>query len=413
MLEQYRSTTKSSNEIGSELNVTYLLEGSVRKSDDQIMITAQLIKTGDDSHIWADNFTSKYSTEELFDIQREIAVKIARELELKISPNEISDFAKAKTTSKEAYDIYQKGQEIIQRGPGTKEELDMAALKFQQAIKIDPNFSMAYIGLANTYLTYVRWGRSSSKGLVSKAMETALKAQRIGDEMVESYQTLGIIYIYLNELKTAEEYLTKVVEMSPNYVESYFWLGMLNIHKRNKKQALKFFSRARQLDPRSSRFQSHFAAVFYSFREYDKALEEINKALKLYPEDNLVLFFLANIYTAMGEYQKAIDTFHKRTAGTNTNWSLGYAYGLAGNKEEATRILNYLLEKKEREYVPPFMIGVVYIGLGNKEEAINWLERGYAESNNPLFSIRFRPMLDPIKDEPRLNDLLDRMELVK
>ncbi len=412
-VEQYRNTTKLAKKISSELNVSYILEGSVRKAEDQIMISAQLIRTEDDRQIWADNFTSKYSTKGLFDIQREIAVKIARELELKISPNEISDITKVKTVSKEAYENYQKGQEILQRGSGTKQELDLAVLQFQQSIEKDPSFTMAYIGLANTYLTYVRWGRSASKDLVSKAMETALKAQRNGDEMVESYQTLGTIYIYLNELKTAEEYLNKVVEMSPNYVESYYWLGMLNTYKRNKEQALKFFRMARQLDPLSSRFMSNIAEVYYNFREYDIALDEINKTLKTYPADNFALFWLANIYTAMGEYQKAIDAFHNRTAGTNTNWSLGYTYGLEGNKEEATRILNYHLKKNEMEYVPPFMIAVIYIGLGNKEEALNWLERGYTESNNPIFIIRFRSMLDPIKDDQRLNDLLDRMEITR
>jgi len=152
--------------------------------------------------------------------------------------------------------------------------------------------------------------------------------------------------------------------------------------------------------------------VYYNFRQYDKAVEELERILVTHPDNNTALWYLAKTYTTQGKYQKAIDTFHKRTAGTNTNWLLGYAYGLAGNRKEALRILNYHLEKKEKQYVPSFMISVIYLGLGEKEKSLDWLERGYnteGANSNFLVLMKIGSFFDPLRDEPRFKDLLNKL----
>jgi len=178
-------------------------------------------------------------------------------------------------------------------------------------------------------------------------------------------------------------------------------------------QSIEFYKKARDLDPLAYGY-SYISWVYYNFRQYDKAEEVLKHFLVAHPDDNFALWNLANTYTAQGKYQKAIDTFHKRTAGTNTNWILGLAYGLSGNKGEALRILNYLLEKKKKQYVPSFMISVVYVGLGEKEKALDWLERGYnTEGANSIFLVNMKmgSHFDPLRDEPRFIDLLNRLGL--
>jgi len=336
---------------------------------------------------------------------------VANVLKAKLTSAEKQRFENTPTANTEAYDKYQKGQELIRRG-GTDVEFDEAVILFQEAIELDPNFSLAYVGLAEAYLFYAHWGRSSPKETIPKAMEAALKAQGIDDEIGECYGALGAIHLYLFDLETSEKYLKNAIDLSPSYVLSYEWLGRVNLLNGNIDQSIEFLKKAHELDPLAVKLKIDVAWAYYSFRQYDKAVEELEKILVTHPDNNYALWHLANTYTGQGNYQKAIDTFHKRTAGTHTNWVLGYTYGLAGNRKEALRILNYQLGKKEKQYVPSFMISAIYIGLGEKEMALDWLERGYnTEGANILFLLEMKngSHFDQLRDEPRFKDLLDKL----
>ncbi len=407
---QYINTTKSTIEIAEELGVTYILAGSVRKYDDNVRISVQLIEARTDSHIWADDFDRELK--DIFAIQRDVSLEVASVLKATLTSAEKKRFENIPTENTEAYEKYQKGQELIRRG-GTMEEFDKALILFQEAIELDPNFSLAYVGLADVYLSFADWGLASPNETIPKAMEAALKAQGIDSEIAECNETLGGIYISLIDFETSEKYLKKAMELSPNYVLTYTWLAVVEMLNGNLDQSIEFYKKARDLDPLAYGY-SYISWVYYNFRQYDKAEEVLKNFLVAHPDDNFALWNLANTYTAQGKYQKAIDTFHKRTAGTNTNWALGLAYGLLGNKEEALRILNYLLEKKKKQYVPSFMISVVYVGLGEKEKALDWLERGYnTEGANSIFLVNMKmgSHFDPLRDEPRFIDLLNRLGL--
>ncbi|MEE8383113.1 MAG: tetratricopeptide repeat protein, partial [Thermodesulfobacteriota bacterium] len=408
-MEQYRETTKSTPTIAAEIGVAYILEGSVQKYGNQVRITTQLIQANPEQHLWSENYDREM--EDIFVLQTDIAKKVAGELEATLSPQELERIEKTPTQNLAAYDKYQKGQELIRRGE-TEEEFDEAEILFQEAIELDPNFSLAYVGLADVYLTYADWGRSSPNETIPKAMQAALKAQGIDGEIGECYGALGAIYFYLIDLETSEKYLKKAINLSPNFVLSYYWLSVLNLLNGNIDQSIEFIKKAQELDPLSESYKNMIPSVYYYLRRYDRAVEEFEKFLVTHPDSNLALWYLATTYTAQGRYQKAIDTFHKRTAATNTNWALGYAYGLSGNRKEALRILNSQLEKKEKQYVPSFMISAIHLGLGEKEIALDWLERGYnTEGANPMFLIEMKigSLFDPLRDEPRFKDLLNKL----
>lgn len=407
---RYKNTTKSIPEIGVELGVAHILEGSVRKYGDKVRISVQLIEAATDNHIWAEDFDRELKN--IFAIQRDVSLEVANVLKVKLTSVEKARFENIPTLNTEAYDNYLHGKKIIRKGGGTSEDRDQALRLFQEAISRDSNFSLAYVGLANTYLSFVNFGHYSSKEALPKAMEAALKALAIDDEIGECYASLGAIYFYLNDLETSEKYLNKAIDITPSYDMSYNWLGWLKLLEGNLEQAVAFFEKAHELDPISSSYKVQIALGYYWYREYDKALEVVSKVLITDPGNNFALWQQANTFKAQGKYQEAIETFHKRSVGTNTNWILGYTYGKAGNREEALRILNYQLEKRETDYVPSYMIGVIYIGLGDKEKALDWLENAYDDGYGIPFilNMKYGHTLDELRDEPRFINLLNKLE---
>ncbi len=404
---RYKHTTKSIPEIAAELGVAHILEGSVRKYGDQVRISVQLIEAATDNHIWAEDFDR--DLRDIFAVQSDVSLEVAKLLDAKLTFAERQRVEKIPTENTEAYDKYQQGKKIIRMGPGL--ERDQALELFQEAIEMDPNFSLAYVGLADAYLSGLTFGRTHPKEAAPKAMEAALKALAIDDELGECYASLGAIHFYLNDLETSEKYLNKAIDIAPSYDMSYNWLGWLNLLEGNLEQAIAFFEKANELDPLGFGYEFQIAWSYYLYRQNDKALEVVTRILAVDPEHHEALWQKANTLKAQGKYQEAIETFQKRSVGAHTNWVLGYTYGLAGNRDEAIKILNYQLKKRETEYVPSFMIGVLYLGLGEKEKALDWLENAYDDGSGIpfIFGMKYDHMLDALRDEPRFKELYQRM----
>jgi tetratricopeptide (TPR) repeat protein len=233
-VEQYRNTMKPISQIGSELGVSYLLEGSVRKACDEIMITAQLINARDDRHVWADNFTSTYSTKGIFNIQREIAEKIVTKLQLKISPEKIAEITKPKTKNKNAYDHYLRG--MFHWYQVTAQGLETALRYFELAREEDPNYAPAYAGIAMVWGGYIQHGLVSSEEASPKVKEAAAKALALDSSLAEVHYMLGSVMQngwWEWNWEVAEREFKKTIELNPNFAEArLYYAHQLNIQGR-------------------------------------------------------------------------------------------------------------------------------------------------------------------------------------
>jgi len=409
---RYKNTTKSISEIGDELGVTHILEGSVRKYEDKVRISVQLVEVASDNHVWAEDFDRELK--DILAIQSDVSLAVAQVLNVKLTSVEKQRIQKIPTENTEAYYKYQQGRNLIRGGRAASSPVRDDAIKlFQEAIKMDPNFSLAYVGIADAYLTGLNFEPSAAKEAVPKAMEAALKALAIDDEIGECYASLGATYLYVHDLNTSRRYLNKAIDITPSYEMSYNWLGWLNLLDGNLEQAVASFEKAHELDPLGLRYDFQIGWGYYWYREYDKALEEVTKMLAIYPADNGLLFLQAYTLKAQGKYREAIESFHKAD---HHGWAMGYTYGVAehtGNKEEALKILNHVLQERKTQYVPSEEIAVIYIGLGDKDKALDWLEKAYDEGYGVSFiaGMRYDHVADPLRDEPRFKELLRKMNL--
>ncbi|MDU8887220.1 adenylate/guanylate cyclase domain-containing protein [Yeosuana sp. MJ-SS3] len=407
---QFKESNLSISDIAKELGVSYVLEGSVRKYGDKVRINAQLIDAQNNNYLWAENYDKTLT--EIFEIQSQVSNEIARALKITLSENEILSLNKLPTESSEAYNYYKEAQMFLNRGGGKVEELEKAKDLFEKAIDIDPSFCRAYVGLSDTYLEYIYWGREAPKEILEKALTPALKALELSPAEGGSYGALGSISYYRFEKETAVSYLEKAIEINPNYVGAYDKLAWIRLFEGNLKEAVRLFNKVLELDPLSTKNIANIAFSHYYFHEYDKGIKVLNDALKRFPEDNMLLFMKGNLLTGANKYEEAIKVFNQRTVGINTNWMLAYAYAKSGQTEKAKKILNYLLEKHETTYVPPYMIATIYMGLGDKENTLTWLEKDYNTGGLGLFfwGLKRDVKFNPIKDEPRFVALLNKIK---
>ncbi len=403
----YKDQKISLRQMGKDLGVAYVLEGTVQRSSDMVKINVQLSNTKTDEVEWSSpSFQEKL--EDIFILQNEISQKIVAQLKIGLSDQERNKLVKIPTRNAEAYINYQKGRELINRGGGKIAELDSAIDLFKQAIELDPGFSLAYVGLSETYLDYIFWGRYPPSQILSKAMDAAFKAFELDSEKVEIYAVLGAINFYRYDAEKAKNYLEKSIALSPNYHPPYEWLGWINIFEDNHNKALELFQKAHELEPLSTKYLGDQGLAYYYMHLYERGIESMNDALLKYPNDNHLLWVLGYLYIAQEKYTEAIAAFKKRSAGTNTNWLLGYAYALDGNKTEAEKILNILLEKRKTQHVPAFMIATIYMGLGEKETTLEWLERDQVEGGQGLmfWGLKLDKRFDPVRNDPRFQALL-------
>ncbi len=407
----YKDKQMSLKQIGKDLQVRYVLEGNVQRSDDLVKVNVQLSNTETEEMEWASPaFNEKL--EDVFILQNKIAQQIVSQLKLELSDQEKNQLDKIPTRNAEAYIYYQKGQELIKRGGGKNDELDEAVNLYNKAIELDPTFGHAYVGLSYAYLEYIFWGRRPSEEFLPKALNVAFKALELDDENAGIYGALGAINFYRFEKETAIRYLSKAIDISPNYLPPYEWLAWIYVFENDEDQAMHLFEKVQVLDPLSTKYIGDMGYAFYFLHKYENGLEFISNALLKHPDDNWLLWVQGCLYTALERYDDAISIFNKRTAGRDTNWMLGYAYAMAGKSEEAEKILNYQLQKKGHDHVPSLMIATIYMGLGNKEKTLEWLERDWEEGGQGtlFWGLKTDKKFDPIENESRFQALLDKVK---
>ncbi len=464
-VEQYRDTKKPANEIGTELKVSYLLVGSVRKSEDQIMITAQLISTDDDRHIWADNFTSEYTTRGIFDIQRKIAEEIVSQLKLKISPEEVSGLTTLATESTEAYEYYIRGKQYAKRYHNKTENQDYenAVSLYRRALEADPNFALAYAGLAEVYYDRNFFREYLDEQPLDSMLMLCNRALEIDPNLAEAYTLRGQYYYWIANSKTqALEDLDQALEINPNYTEAMLQLADIHFLENNFSVRFRLLVRASPLIKGSelTELYMQFARLYLSVGDYEKAEHYFNEVIKIQPDHVLaygglahtnrcqgkfkqnlpiaeklkainpegqVLYHLAIINMMNGNYHESEKYFRQlydsspdviRIQGYNDKHMYSYVLKQNGKEEEAHQnlieIRDFLLEvvARKRQWAKGigYELAKVYAQLGDKDEALKWLEHygnfGFGDGLHD-FAL-YDPPLESLWDDPRFQQIIQQ-----
>jgi TolB-like protein/Flp pilus assembly protein TadD/predicted Ser/Thr protein kinase len=407
---RYKDTRKAIDEIGRELGVDYILEGSVRRAADRIRVTAQLIQVADQTHLWADNYDRNVA--DVFAVQSEVAGKVAGSLALKLLPERQSALAQVPTSNAEAHEAYLRGR--YHWGKRSKEGMTKSIEYFNQAIKLDPNYALAYAGLADSYNQFAAYGFISPAEAHPKAREAVTKALGIDESLAEAHASLGYEKLrYDWDWAGAKKEFARAVELSPNYGPAHQWNALYLAAVNRLSESLAEAIRARELDPLSPIFNRALGRHLYFARRYRESIESCRRALEIDPSFVPAMWTLGLAYAQAGKQEEAIGEL-ERAANLAEGSSiyaglLGYVYGLSGRKSEALKILDNLTQDSKQHFVSSYAIALIYLGLRNNSEAIAWLGRAYAERSEELSFLQVEPTFDPLRSDPRFQELVRKM----
>jgi len=411
--QHFKSAPENLPQIAKQLGVTNILEGSVQKAADQVRVNVQLINAITDAHVWADTYDRKLT--DIFAVESEIAKNIAETLQARLSGSEKTSIAKTPTVNPEAYELYLKGRFFWNKRTGT--DLRKAIDYFNQAIAKDPNYALAYVGLADSYLLLSSYAAVSPAESLPPARSALKKALELDDSLAEAHASFGLLTTLELDLHRALDELKRAVELKPNYATAHHWLALAHLTLAQFDSAISEAKRAIELDPLSLVINADTSWIYFSARRYDEAEAQVRKTLEIGPQFFLAHYYLGEVLQFKAHLSEAIAEFQKAFELNNDPYSLamlGQAYGRNGQRDEAQKILARLNEEAKSHYVAPYALALVQIGLGDKDRAIEELDHAYREQEtNYLFAIKVDPMLDDLRRDPRFEALVQKVTASK
>jgi len=397
--------------VGQELDVSAVLSGRIVQRGDQLTISAELLDVRTNRLLWGEQYDGKLS--DLLATQRQIAREIVDKLKLKVSGEE-KVLAKHYTESNEAYQLYLKGRFYWNKR--TVESNTKSIEYFNQAIEKDPNFALAYAGLADCYV--VRINPLPPREKMLKAKAAAMRALELDETLAEAHTSLArVLAVYEWDWTGAEKEFKRALDLNPRNAIAHVWYGGYFEAMGRHSESIAERKRAQELDPLSLVINSELGLAFYFARDYDHAIEQFQKTLELEPNFSLVNEFLPAAYEQKGMHEQAIAGFQKGMTlreGTELSFlmsGLGHVYGVSGKKAEARAVLDELKQMSQKEYVPADSIAHVYVGLGETDQAFAWLERAYGERSFGMAWLKVEPSWDSLRSDPRFTDLMRRVGL--
>ncbi|MBI3404776.1 MAG: tetratricopeptide repeat protein [Acidobacteria bacterium] len=407
---QYKNTKKTAEEIGRELGVDYILEGSARLEGKRVRISGQLILVSDQTHLWASNYDR--DLESVLVVQSEVARAIADQIQLNLSPQRQQQLANPRPVNAEAYEAYQWGRHLTyQRTPdGIKHGVEF----FRKSIQADPNYAPAYAGLADVTNFAAFYSFMPPKEAYPQAVEAAKRALKLDESLGEAHASLANLqYEYEYDWQAAGKSFERAVELGPSYSTGREWyavyLAMLGQHDKASQQ----IQIAQKLDPYSVAILADVALLHFYAREYDAAIEQAQKAITLDPNYALGHFWLGRALLMKGRHEEGIAALKKSTEVQPGNLLalavLGNAYGVAGKKDEAEKIIQQLKEFQPQRYLSPAYMSLVYLGIKDHTRALEWAEKGFVEHAGLLTRLKMDPIADGLHGDPRYEKLLNKL----
>ena len=403
---QYKNTEKEIPVIGEELNVQYLLGGSAQRHGDQVRIRIHLYHASTDDQIWGDIFEGAW--QDIFDIQINVAKQVAQKLKTVLSPEEVKRIETEPTNNVEAYNLYLQGRYLWHSI--SRDDKDRSVDYYNRALEIDPNFARAHAGLSVQYHQYSEFGYYPTLEVIPQAKEAALKALELDNTIDEALVSLAWIKAtYDGDWLESEKAFKHALEINPNSAFAYLGYSFLLSYLGRHDEAILANQKAVDLDPVDVNMRVGLGSKYYFKRDYDRAIQEFRKILELTPDSWYARGQLALALSQKGLYDEAINENGKIDFGLSSFWYLGYIYAIAGKREKAQEILDRYLELSEKEFVPPTNIANVYMGMGEKEKAFEWLEKTYDQREAGLKDLNVNPIYDSLRSDPRFQDLIERM----
>ena len=408
----FKGATQNIRTIGEKLQVRTVLEGSVRRADTKLRVTAQLINAADGFHLWS--ATYEREMKDVFAIQDEIARAIVSALKVKLTDEPSLALVEPRTANVEAYALYLKARYFWRRksASGLKKGIEY----FQQAIAVDPGYSLAYAGLADSHIALGYYGYLPPKDVFPPAKAAADAAIRIDDGLAEAHTARACVsLLYDWDWLGAERGFQRAIELKQGYPTAHFWYACYLWAVGRTEDSCEEASRALELAPLSLVGHANLGWALYFGRKFDAAIAQCQKSLELDPRYLFTYTVLGQAYLAASRYDEAIGALQSavRFSGglSFTTATLGYAYAKAGKRREARKVLQSLKQRSGAEYVPPFCVALVYAGLGDRDQAFACLDRAYEERSYWLAYLKTWPLVDDLRADVRFTALLGRVGL--
>ncbi|MFY9803193.1 MAG: winged helix-turn-helix domain-containing protein [Candidatus Acidiferrales bacterium] len=408
---RYKTSHEDTAAIGRELGVSYLLEGSVRREADKVRITAELIQVQDRSNIWSRQYDRELT--DILALQSEIAQEIAGEIHLTLDANASNETRARLTTpeSQQAYDLYLRGLYFWNKRTTT--DIQRATDCFQQAVQKDPSSARAYAALADAETLVTGYAGTPPDGLIQKARAAAQRAVELDDNLAEAHVSRAVVAQDFNwDWKTAESEYRRAIELNPNYATAHHWYGEYLALMGRFAEARVEMQRAQQLDPLSLIIASDNAVIFYYARQYDAAIQQFREVLEMEPDfPRAAPVAFAYLEKGMNSDADALLERGKKMGADNPwYWGNGaYVSGRIGKTEEARSDLQGLIRLSQREQVDPIVFATAYIGLRENDMAIGWLQKSHAAHSVSLTGLKVDPTYDPLRGDPRFQEVLREM----
>jgi serine/threonine-protein kinase len=397
--------------MGRLLRVEAVLEGTVQRTGDQIGVTARLYRVADGTVLWSGNFNEKFAN--VFAIEDAISQSVAKALIHNVSAEDRKLLTTRHTDNADAYRAYLKGRYVWNRR--TPAALQQSLEFFRQALDLDPTYSSAYAGMADAYALLVWQEQLPRDEFIGRAKATAIKALEIDQTLAEPHASLGYVKFWYDwDFEGAEREFRRAIELNPDYGTAHHWYGEALGMMGRFEDGVKELQLARQVDPLSPIISADLGKLFFLARQPDKAIEELQKALELDPDLPLAHVFLGLAYNKKGLRDKAAAELERiaMMPGSRAIFkaTLGFVYGQSGRVANARNILSELLtSRSSKRYVSPFHIALVYVGLGENDKAIEWLETAKQERDPFLMYIPVDPNFDSLRGDARFSELLSQI----
>ena len=409
---QFKQTQRRVPEIAKTLNVQGIVEGSVTRSEGRVRVTVKLIRAATDTTLWADVF--ERDSHDVLGLQSDVAQAIARQVETSLSQEDIARLAATRPVAPEAFESYLKGSFLLQKdsGPSSEEALRL----FEASIALDPTFAPAHLGLARAYESLGTYfiGERSPLETRPKSVAAAKEALRLDRDSSGGHTLVARADQREFRWTDAEAGYRRAIRLNPSDSDAHAQLADLLVCLGRFDEAIATARRSRNMDPLSLSRGLNLGMVLYFARRHDDSIRELRALRAVHPDDPRLLWYLGDSLMEVSHVGEAVELLERSVARARLPGPLGFlavAYGRAGRRQDAERIVDELTSRARKSYVPPAAFVAAYTGVGDVDRAFAALEQAYEERSNLVRSLKVLPILDPLRPDPRFGDLLRRTGL--